>query len=73
MSARRKHRAVLILVVIVLAIVALACNDWDGMDRSGWEAEYGPPTRPVPTPQATPPNVKAGDENAWRAIWEDPQ
>jgi predicted small secreted protein len=70
MIARRKRTMVLLLAMVLLAAVASACNDWDGMDRDGWEAQYGPPTRePLPTPQATPPGVREGDEKLWLEIW----
>jgi len=27
---------VLLLALCILALCTVACNDWDGMDRSGW-------------------------------------
>jgi len=63
------RKAALALLLALVVFFTVACNDWDGANRSGWEAEYTPPTRPAPTPRATPPNVRPGDEDAWRAIW----
>lgn len=71
MNTSRMRTLVLVLAVALLAMLAVACNDWDGLDRSGWGAEYSPPTQPAPTPQATPPNVQPGDEYGWRVIWGD--
>jgi len=31
-----KARYAFLLVLCVLALCSLACDDWDGMDRSGW-------------------------------------
>ena len=33
--ARYRRRAIL-LSLIILATLTMACNDWDGLDRSGW-------------------------------------
>jgi hypothetical protein len=41
---RTRRRYVLLLALLVLVLLTLACNDWDGMDRSDWG---------TPTPQAT--------------------
>jgi len=65
----RQKKLVLILAIVLLAMLTLACRDWDGLDRSGWGENSSPPTRPAPTPRATPPNVRPGDEDVWRAIW----
>ena len=67
----RQKKLVLILAIALLTMLTVACNDWDGLDRSGWGDSHTPPTRPAPTPRATPPNVRPGDEDAWRAIWAD--
>jgi len=71
MNTRRKRGIILALALVVLAMLTLACRDWDGLDRSGWGGGRStPPTRPAPTPQATPPNVRPGDEDTWRVIWK---
>jgi len=70
MFITQKRTLVLILAIVLLAMLTVACSDWDGLDRSGWGDSHTPPTRPAPTPQATPPNVRPGDEDTWRVIWK---
>ena len=68
MNTRRKVTISLLLVMMVL--LSAACNDWDGLHRGEWKAQYGPPTRqPLPTPQGTPPGVREGDDKLWMVIW----
>jgi hypothetical protein len=71
-NTSRKCTMALLVAMVVLAIITSACNDWDRIDRGEWKAQYGPPTRqPLPTPQATPPGVRPGDDKLWLEIWGD--
>jgi len=44
-----KRTIILILAIILLAVLTMACDNWDGMDRSdwGWNGENGASTEPV--------------------------
>lgn len=52
---RCRCRAI-ILSLIIIAMLTMACNDWDGADRSGWAVtataeafDYSrPPWTPIP-------------------------
>ena len=33
----RRNTIILILAISILCLLTMACNDWDGMDRSGWQ------------------------------------
>ena len=49
------HKPVLIILIVailVLAALTLGCNDWDGMDRSGWQPT--PTAIPAQWPTSTP-------------------
>lgn len=48
-----KRTKILLLCLALLALLSLACNDWDGMDRSDWAwdgSEGDEPVQPTHSP-----------------------
>jgi len=43
-----KRTRILLLCLALLALLTLACDDWDGMDRSGWAWDGSAGDEPVP-------------------------
>ena len=35
---RNRRLLIILLAIVILAALTLGCQDWDGIDRSGWPA-----------------------------------